>query len=105
MFFETETRSAAGPSVLTLGFDCGEMKDASDYIKIQLIDGLLGKYGHSALFKHFREKDLAVYHVITRYDVMNNLLLVSICTDQLHEIDIPRAFWKLSQLFIQMSGN
>lgn len=87
--FETETRSAAGPSVLTLGFDCGEMKDASDYIKIQLIDGLLGKYGHSALFKHFREKDLAVYHVITRYDVMNNLLLVSICTDQLHEKDIP----------------
>lgn len=87
--FETETRKYAGPSVLTLGFDCGEMKDASDYIKIQLIDGLLGKYGHSALFKHFREKDLAVYHVITRYDVMNNLLLVSICTDQLHEIDIP----------------
>ncbi|NTU25886.1 insulinase family protein [Bacillus tequilensis] len=88
-FFETETRSAAGTSVLTLGFDCGEMKDASDYIKIQLIDGLLGKYGHSALFKHFREKDLAVYHVITRYDVMNNLLLVSICTDQLHEKEIP----------------
>ncbi|QIW82297.1 insulinase family protein [Bacillus tequilensis] len=88
-FFETETRSAAGPSVLTLGFDCGEMKNASDYIKIQLIDGLLGKYGHSALFKHFREKDLAVYHVITRYDVMNNLLLVSICTDQLHEKEIP----------------
>ncbi|MCY8500178.1 insulinase family protein [Bacillus inaquosorum] len=87
--FETETRSAAGPSVLTLGFDCGEMKDASDYINIQLIDGLLGKYGHSALFKHFREKDLAVYHVITRYDIMNNLLLVSICTDQLHEKEIP----------------
>lgn len=87
--FETETRSAAGPSVLTLGFNCGEMKDKSDYINIQLLDGLLGKYGHSALFKHFREKDLAVYHVITRYDIMNNLLLVSICTNQLHEKEIP----------------
>lgn len=87
--FETETRSAAGPSVLTLGFNCGEMNDKSDYINIQLLDGLLGKYGHSALFKHFREKDLAVYHVITRYDIMNNLLLVSICTNQLHEKEIP----------------
>lgn len=72
MFLKQRHLDSAGPSVLTLGFDCGEMKDASDYIKIQLIDGLLGKYGHSALFKHFREKDLAVYHVITRYDVMNN---------------------------------
>lgn len=87
--FETETRSTAGPSVMTLGFDCGDMKDVRDYLAIQLIDGLLGKYGHSALFRHFREKDLAVYHVITRYDIMSNMLLVSVCTDQLHENKIP----------------
>lgn len=58
---------------MTLGFDCGDMKDVRDYLAIQLIDGLLGKYGHSALFRHFREKDLAVYHVITRYDIMSNI--------------------------------
>ncbi|WP_340639943.1 insulinase family protein [Bacillus atrophaeus] len=87
--YETETRSTAGPSVMTLGFDCGEMNGFRDYIKIQLIDGLLGKYGHSALFRHFREKQMAVYHVITRYDIMSNLLLVSVCTDRVQEKEIP----------------
>jgi predicted Zn-dependent peptidase len=87
--YETETRSTAGPSVMTLGFDCGEMNGFRDYIKIQLIDGLLGKYGHSALFRHFREKQMAVYHVITRYDIMSNLLLVSVCTNRVQEKEIP----------------
>ncbi|KOS66792.1 hypothetical protein AEA09_16250 [Lysinibacillus contaminans] len=66
-------------TIITLGFYFGPIQSYKEYLTIQLIDSTLGKYGHSKLFDQLRNKDVSIYHIITRYDSMNNILLVSIC--------------------------
>nr|WP_295973012.1 insulinase family protein [uncultured Bacillus sp.] len=78
--YEIEVRKdSIRQTILTFGFSCNDLQGFQDYLKIQLIDGMLGKYGHSKLFERLREKEMAAYHVITRYDMMCNILLVSVC--------------------------
>ncbi len=79
-FYETEVRKdSINQTIITLGFSCVNIECFQDYLNMQLIDGMLGKYGHSKLFERLRKKNIAPYHVISRYDMMCNVLLVSVC--------------------------
>lgn len=85
-FYEIEVRKdSVNQTIITFGFSCGNIECFQDYIKAQLIDGMIGKYGHSKLFEILRERDIAAYHVMTRYDMMSNVLLVSVCVPRNYE--------------------
>lgn len=79
-----------GQIIMTFAFQIGTIDTYSDYLIAQLIDGVIGKYGHSRLFEQFRYREIPAYHAVSRYDAMCELLIVSIAADERFEQEIER---------------
>ena len=86
VFYEQETanivrekteKEAVNQSILQLAYSHPVKYGDSDYLTMQVLNGLLGGFSHSKLFTNVREKESLAYYANSRFDTFTGFLKIS----------------------------
>ncbi|WP_434967949.1 EF-P 5-aminopentanol modification-associated protein YfmF [Listeria ilorinensis] len=69
---------------LAIGYQTGTLFGDSDFVALQLGNGLLGGYANSKIFMNVREKESLAYYASSRVDSFKGYLLISAGIDEVN---------------------